>query len=204
MKVYSVVSNKGGCGKTCLAVNIAIALHVEGQSGLIIDCDPQATATVWGQQREEDEPGTIPAQGHQIKTIIEEAASQDCDYVVIDTPPHSDQTSLAAARVADVVLIPVRPSLPDIAALSYTDDLVSLAKKRKQAHVIINSAPTKGMQNDAQNAIKEIGLNLAPAQFWQRVAFSHSFNSGQGVLEYEPSGKAASEVKRLMRWLSRL
>ena len=197
------MQNKGGAGKTAVSINVGVGLHLLGQSGLLIDLDPQGSSSLWAKQREGKDPDVIAAQSHQLEDIIKTAEDSGADFMIIDTPPRSDSIALAAARAADIILLPCRPSLADIDALKLTKDIVYLAGKQKQAYVVLNSIPTKRMQADASVAITSMDLEIAQPTFGQRVAFADAFTIGMGVQEYEPSGKAASEVKALVKWLNK-
>lgn len=191
-----VATNKGGSGKTTTAINLAVAA---GEGSLLIDLDPQASSVVWGEQRGGEDPGVLGIQGYQLEKVLKSAKDNGAKFVFIDTAPHSETTALAACRNADIVLCPCRPSLADIKALSHTVDLVKLAKAR--GAMILNAVPTAGLKIDAQKALQSVDLSLAPVSIGQRVAFNHSFTAGQGVTEYEPNGKAASEIRHLWRWI---
>jgi len=196
MFTIAVATNKGGSGKTTTAINLAVAA---GEGALLVDLDPQASAVVWGEQRDGEDPGVLGIQGYQLEKVLNSAEDNGAEFVFIDTAPHSESTALTACRSADFVLCPCRPSLADIRALSHTVDLVQLAKAR--GAVVLNAVPTAGLKIDAQNALQSIGLPLCPVSIGQRVAFNHSFTAGQGVTEYEPSGKASSEISQLWRWI---
>lgn len=196
MFTIAIATNKGGSGKTTTAINLAVAA---GEGALIVDLDPQASAVVWGEQRNGEEPGVLGIQGYQLEKVLESAEDNGAKFAFIDTAPHSETTALTACRKADLVLCPCRPSLADIRALSHTVDLVKLAKAR--GVVILNAIPTAGLKVDAQNALQSIGLPLCPVSIGQRVAFNHSFTAGQGVTEYEAKGKAALEISQLWRWI---
>lgn len=191
-----IATNKGGSGKTTTAINLAVAA---GEGALLVDLDPQASAVVWGEQRDGEEPGVLGIQGYQLEKVLESAKDNGAKFAFIDTAPHSETTALIACRNADIVLCPCRPSLADIRALSHTVDLVNLAKA--PGVVILNAVPTAGLKIDAQNALQSIGLPLCPVSIGQRVAFNHSFTAGQGVTEYETAGKAALEITQLWRWV---
>lgn len=191
-----IATNKGGSGKTTMAINLAVAA---GEGALLVDLDPQASSVVWGEQRDGEDPGVLGIQGYQLEKVLNSAEDNGAEFVFIDTAPHSETAALAACRNADLVLCPCRPSLADIRALTHTVDLVKLAKA--QGVVVFNAVPTAGLKIDAQNALQSIGLLLCPVSIGQRVAFNHSFTAGQGVTEYEPSGKAAAEISQLWRWV---
>ena len=110
MYTIALIAQKGGTGKTTLAVHVAADFEGAGGSAAIVDLDPQASAALWGDKR-----GRSPFVG-----AVPAARRSGADLVVIDTAPHSESAALAAARAADLALVPLRPGLFDIAALDAT------------------------------------------------------------------------------------
>ena len=199
MKVLAVISQKGGAGKTTLAVNLAVAAESEDEPTVIIDLDPQASAKTWHDLRGRDAPVVISAQASRLSEMIEVARSNGAELVIIDTAPHSEGAALSAARAADLVLIPCRPAILDLKAIGTSGDLVALAKK--EAVVVLNAVPHQGrLAEEAEEAVRSYGLLIAPVKLTQRAAYVHSLTAGQAVLEFEPDGKAAQEIRDLYKW----
>jgi chromosome partitioning protein len=123
--------------------------------------------------------------------------------VLIDTAPHVEGAALAAARAADLILIPCRPGILDLRAIGSTAELVRIASK--PAFVILNAVPPGATRvaEDARAAVAVHGLAVAPVELSQRAPFGHSLTVGQGVVEFEPSGRAAMEIAELHAWLHR-
>ncbi len=196
MKTIAVISQKGGAGKTTLAINLAVAAETLGHSAVIIDLDPQSSAKSWHDIRGSDNPVVISAQASRLPNMIETARKHGASLVIIDTAPHSETAALESARAANVILIPCRPSLLDLRAINTSSDLAALSKK--PALAVLNAVPARGtLADEAEKVIKSYGLKVLPARLGQRSAFVHSITNGQSVLEYEPSGKASMEVKSL-------
>lgn len=200
MKVISVIAQKGGSGKSTLALNLAVAAMLKKQSAAIIDLDPQASAYGWHTNRELDEPTVVAAQAVSIPDILKKAKEAEADLIVIDTAPHSQNDSLEAARESDMILIPCRPAILDLRAIGTTIDIAKLAKK--PACVVLNAVPPRGPLNQqAREAVKAYGVDIAPVELGQRMAFTHAMTDSLGVQEYESKGKAASEITKLHKWL---
>ncbi len=200
MKTISISNQKGGCGNTTLAVNLAAALARTGNDTLLIDLDPQASAASWGDSREEGSPTVMSAQASRLPQCLEAAQKAGSEVVIIDTAPHSESAALAAARAADLVLIPCRPAILDLRAISNTVDLVKLAGTK--AAVVLNSVPPRGsLADEAAEAIAGYDVPLAPVRITQRAAFVHSLTLGKSIQEYEPRGKGAEEIKQLYLWI---
>jgi chromosome partitioning protein len=197
MQVIAIVSQKGGVGKSTIAVHLATEANAQGQRVLLLDLDPQGSAMEWASRRGDRPPDVSGANPASVAKEIERAKADGYDLVVIDTAPHADHAALQAARVADLVAIPCRPSTFDIAAISATLDLCKLANK--QAVVVINAAPIRSrVTTEAEEAIAEKGGKVSPAVIRQRVAFQHCMIGGRTAAEFEPGGAAAHEITRLL------
>ncbi|MEM7591763.1 MAG: ParA family partition ATPase [Cyanobacteria bacterium P01_A01_bin.83] len=200
MKTIAIVSRKGGAGKTTLALHLAVAAQIKKKEVAVIDLDPQASATGWGDSRESETPVVVSAQAARLPKILETALKEGADLTIIDTAPHSETAALAAIRAADLILIPCRPAILDLRAIGDTIDLVNIAKKT--ATVILNAVPPRGsLADEAVEAIAEYGLDVAPVSLGNRAAFIHALTAGQTAQEYEPTGKAASEIQQLYKWI---
>ena len=195
MNVISVIAQKGGTGKTTLTVSLAVAAVRAGLSSAIVDLDPQATAANWSDRREADTPVVISAQASRLPQVLEAASGGGADLVIIDTAPRAEQAALAAARAADLVLIPCRPAVYDLETVSTTVDLAGLADKTPVL-AVLNGVPARGPKAaQARDVLKGMGVSVCPAEFGQRVAFDHAGALGLSAQEYEPGSKAAKEVR---------
>lgn len=200
MYTIAVISQKGGAGKTTIALNLATASELSNKSAVVVDLDPQASAKGWHDHRGGDTPVVISAQAARLAEVLETARTHGAEFVIIDTAPHSESAALAAARAADVVLIPCRPGILDLRAIATSADLAQLAKK--QGVVVLNAVPPRGsLADEAADAVTEHGLQVAPSYLGQRAAFQHSLTAGLTAPEYEPKGKAAQEVQQLYTWI---
>lgn len=203
MKVVIIASQKGGVGKSMLAVNLAIAAERDGLSAIIIDLDPQASASSFGDIRERDSPAIVAVPPARLEHALQAAAAGGADIAILDTAPHAGADALAAARAADMVIIPCRVAFFDLRAIGATADIAKLAGK--PSAVVFNAAPPRAavLLEEARKAAAVHGLATSPAIVSQRAAFGHSLTAGQGVQEFEPTGKAAEEIEQLYRWLAR-
>ena len=200
MLTVALVSQKGGSGKSTLAVNLAVAAAIAGRSTLVIDLDPQGSASAWRAGRSAEEPVVTAIQAHALDASLRTAREHEGELVLIDTAPHAEQAALSAARAADLVLIPCRPSLLDLRAIRASHDITALAQTR--AAVVLNAVPARGaLADEAETALAGQGLEIAPVRIGQRADFVHAITAGAGVLEYQLNGKAADEISRLYAWL---
>ena len=128
MKTVAILSRKGGAGKTTLAVHVGVAAEQAGIVTAIFDLDPQASAAVWGDNRGEA-PDVVPAQAPRLAALLAAARGQGAKLALLDTAPHADGIAADAAALADLVLIPCRPSSFDLAAIGSTVRLAQAAGK---------------------------------------------------------------------------
>jgi chromosome partitioning protein len=200
MKTVAVISQKGGAGKTTLAVNLAVAAELHNVATVLIDLDPQASAKTWHDIRvRKDAPFVVSAQASRLEEVLEASRTNGAELVIIDTAPHSEAAALGAARAADLVLIPCRPAILDLKAIRISGDLTALAKK--EAVVVLNAVPHQGrLADEAEEAVRSYGLAVAPVKLTQRAAYVHSLTAGQTAQEFEPEGKAAQEIGELYKW----
>ena len=143
MKTIALIAQKGGSGKTTLALSLAVAAEQAGAVSVIIDLDPQATACNWGDRRESDTPVVVDAQPARLPKALNKAAQAGVEFAIIDTPPRSEQASLAAARNADLIIIPCRPQVYDLETVPNSKNLIALAGE-KPTLVILNAVPPRG------------------------------------------------------------
>ena len=204
MQTIALIAQKGGTGKTTLALSLAVAAVQRGRTVAVVDLDPQASAANWADRRVLDVPAVVSAHVPRLQNVIDTARQNGVDLILIDTPGKSEQAALAAAKVADLVLIPCRPQIHDIETLTATKEIIDLAGGRP-AFVILNAVPPQGRRHEeAQAAIQDMGLTVCPAILVQRAAFGDAPNAGQSASEYEPGGKAAQEIELVYEFVSKL
>ncbi len=204
MKTIAFIAQKGGTGKTTLALSLAVAAEHHGLQTLIVDLDPQATACNWGDRRQADSPLVMDAQPARMPQALEKARSGGIHLAVIDTPARSEQAALAAANVADLIIIPCRPQIYDLETISTTRELITLAGDRPVL-VVLNAVPSRGdRQRQACQAIAAMQLPVCPVALGNRAAFGDAGTLGQTALEFDPKGKAAEETLELYKYMSRL
>lgn len=201
MKIVAVQSQKGGSGKTTTTLNLAVAAGRTGKAVVVIDLDPQASAAGWKDSRAAEAPVVVSVPPARLPQALEAAREGGADLALIDTAPHAESAALAAAKAADLILIPTRPGILDLRAIGSTADLAKIAGK--PAYVVLNAIPPGATRliEDARSAAAVHGLEVAPVVIEQRAALSHSLTAGQTAQEYEPNGKAAEEIARLYDWL---
>lgn len=203
MPTIAIISQKGGAGKTTLALHLAAAAHDAGRTALIIDTDPQATASQWAAWRQDAPPEVIDSPPPRLAAKIAAAKGQGAEMIVIDTPPHADSAARAAVEVADLVLIPCRPSAFDLSAIQTTAKLVQLL--RKPAYVVFTAGSPNAprIYQEAGELVESFGTPPCPIQIPDRAVYRHASGEGRTVMEYEPAGKAADDIRQLYDWTCR-
>lgn len=202
MHVIAVLNQKGGAGKTTIATHLARALQIGGADVLLVDSDPQGSARDWAAVRE-DQP--VPVVGIDRPTIDRDLKSiARKDFVIIDGAPQAADLAVSAIKAATFILIPVQPSPYDIWA---TAELVELVKQRievtdgeLQAAFVVSRA-IKGTKIGAEvtGALADYGLPVLDARITQRVSYPGTAAVGTTVLDTEPDGDAAREVRALVQ-----
>jgi chromosome partitioning protein len=201
MRVIAVLNQKGGSGKTTIATHLARALQLAGKDVLLVDSDPQGSARDWAAVRD-DQP--VPVVGIDRPTIdrdLKNVAKKE--FVVIDGAPQAADLAVSAIKAADFILIPVQPSPYDIWA---TSDLVDLVKQRiemtdgrLQAAFVVSRA-IKGTRIGAEvtETLEGYHLPILTTRITQRVSYPMTAASGTTVLDTEPDGDAAAEVRAVL------
>lgn len=200
MKTLAFLSQKGGSGKTTLAVHTAVAAAEDGERVVIVDTDPQRSATTWHEARSADVPAVAPVAAAELDAVMAAARHDAMTLCVIDTAPHAAPDAARVVRVADFILIPCRPAAFDLAAAGSAVDLVRAGKGR--AAFVLSACPFRSPEIAETRAVLEgYGLPVAPHEITDRRAFARAVASGRAVTEFDEHGKAADEIRNLWHWI---
>ena len=203
MQIVALLAQKGGAGKTSLALALAVEAGGAGKTAIVLDTDPQASAGRWRDRRQVPEPAVIDVQPSRLQNALGAAAEQGVDLVVIDTPPRSESAALEAARVAHLVVIPCRAQILDLETVPATQQLLALAGN-PPAVAILSAVPPRGARAaQARRAIARFGLPVCPHTLGHRAAWGDASALGLTVTEYPPRGRAAEEMRHVALWLTR-
>ncbi len=201
--IISILNQKGGVGKTTLAVHISTALAQRGLKVLLVDADPQSSSLDWSASRGEGEH-LFPVLGLPKPNLHREMPTIAADYeaVVIDGPPRVNELARSAIMASDLVLVSVQPSPYDVWA---AEEIITLLKEAsiyketlKSAFVINRKIVNTAIGRDVKEALSEYPLPVLTSQISQRVGFAESAARGQTVLETEPTGIASKEILALV------
>ena len=201
MKILAILSRKGGTGKTLLAVHLAVAAELAGHTAVLIDLDPQESSSQWGENRDTDTPTVVATYPERLTEILQLAEENGATLTIIDTSPNTEESTRDAARAADLVAIPCKPDAVSLRAINQTIQLIDLTKVA--ARIVLNDVPTRGdYAEQAENAVEIYGIPTAPCVVGHRMPLVHAFNASLSVQEYEPKGKASSEIRSLYEYLA--
>ena len=206
--IIALLNQKGGVGKTTLAVHLAEVLSRLDKSVLLVDADPQGSALDWAANRP-DNP-RFPVIGLPKPTLHRElpAIAKNHDFVLIDGPPRVNELARAAIMASDVVLIPVQPSPFDVWAAKEIVDLLREANTFKEniksAFVINRKIVNTAIGRDVVEALSSYPVPVLKTSIGQRVAFAESAAQGLTVLHTDPNGSASQEIVSLAKELLEL
>jgi chromosome partitioning protein len=203
-KILAVAQQKGGAGKTTIAVQLGVFWAKAGRKVALLDVDPQGSMKAWHGLRAEAGidgwPTAHDVAGWKLSSEIDrlkrETLKRETDLIIVDTPPHAETDARVAVRAAGLILVPVQPSPMDWWATKPTIDMA--AKEKTRSLLVLNRLPPRGRLVDAiREKIRAAGLPLAENALGNRSAFAVSMMEGKGVTESQPRGTAAAEIAAL-------
>ena len=200
MKTIVLASQKGGAGKTTLAAHLAVVAEQEGAGpAVLIDTDPQGSLSAWWNAREADAPALASTSLADLPAKLQALASAGFKLAVIDTPPAITAAIRDVVRLADLVLIPTRPSPHDLRAVGSTVDIAQ-ETGRPFAFAVTQAKPTARLTVQAVAALSVHGA-VAPSIVHDRVDYAASMVDGCTVRETDPRGRSAEEMKQLLSFV---
>ncbi len=200
MKTIVIASQKGGAGKTTLAAHLAVAADQKGAGPVVlIDADPQGSLSAWWNSREADTPALASASLADLAAKLQGLAAAGFKLAVIDTPPAITAAIRDVVKLADLVLIPTRPSPHDLRAVGSTVDIAQEAS-RPFAFAVTQAKPTARLTVQAIAALSEHGV-VAPVIVHDRVDYAASMVDGRTVNETDSKSRSAEEMRQLLSFV---
>jgi len=200
-KIIAVLNQKGGAGKTTIATNLARALQANDKRVLLVDSDPQGSARDWNAAGDGELVSVIGMDRATLAKDIQ-AIRDNQDFIIIDGAPQIAELAVAAIKCADLIIIPVQPSLYDIWAC---EDLVDIIKARqevtdgkpKAAFLISRAIKNTQLGKEIREALTGYELPVMKSFTSQKVIYAKSAAIGSTVLDFEKGNDAAKEIKTI-------
>ena len=203
MFTISMVSQKGGTGKSSIVVALAVEASRRGFEVAVIDIDPQQSAVKWSDRRQTENPTVFSAQASRLKQTLDKVRD-DADFTFIDTAGRLDNAALETILMSDLVIIPTRPSMVEIETLPSVNDMVRLAGN-PASYVLLNGlhpSASARMCQEARDLLKSTyGIDSVPSHISQLNAYSDAMGDGKGPQEIDASGRAAGELASLFEFV---
>ena len=201
MRVLAFTSQKGGSGKTTLSGHIAVQADLAGAGPVVlIDTDPQGSLTEWWNEREAPTPAFAQSNVSRLMTDLDELRAQGFKLAIIDTPPAITLAIQSVIAVADMIVIPTRPSPHDLRAAGGTVELADRSDKPFM-FVVNGASPRARITSDAAIALSQHGT-VAPITLHHRTEYASSMIDGRTVMEVNPEGKSAEEIEELWEYIN--
>ena len=202
--VISFVCQKGGTAKTTSALNLAVEAVAHGLEVVVIDLDPQVSACDWKDIRGEAAPLVAATPVPHLSRTLKAAEDNGVDLVIIDTAGRTNDAASAAAKAADLVIIPLQPSLIDLKTIGATLDIIRLAG-HKPTRALLTRVKAAGSRHEDTTAwLATQGVDVCPVMMGERVTYQDAYAQGLAVSEIEPNGKAAQEVLEVYKYISKI
>lgn len=204
MYTIALLNQKGGSGKSTLAECLAVAAYLDGKAVAILDMDPQGTSYEWAKRREDADPPVRSVQTANIADEWENLRAAGAEMVFIDTPARLSEWALRASELADLVIVPSKPTIKDLERVAASIKLANTDGIKPTLVVLNQVRPQTERWKDAESYILSKKFPVCPARLGYRVAFEDSDTLGLTPQETEPNGQAAQEIRMVYRYTIQL
>ena len=203
----AILNQKGGVGKTTFSTNLASLFHKKHGDTLLIDLDPQGSASDWDDQKATEESNPLPVVSVKSDQGLEKhktRITKGYKWVFIDGAPQIKEKSVSAIKASDIVIIPVQPSPYDVWACADLVDLIKMRQeltegKPKAAFVISRAIKNTKLSREVKKIIKEYGMPLFESYTTQRVDYIETVKTGQSVIDLPKDNKAHFEIRSIAK-----
>ena len=175
-KVITIANRKGGAGKSTCAAHFSLEATAQNYKVILLDLDPQKTLESWWEKRQEENPHMADASIQNLKEKIDQIRERGFDFCIIDTPGDTSPNSLEAIKIADLVVIPCKPTAPDLKAIGRTISLVQ-ENNKNYAFVLTQSISRANATMQAASILSEFG-SIAPSIISNRIAYANAMAVG--------------------------
>jgi chromosome partitioning protein len=201
MHKIALIMQKGGVGKTTVAVNLAVSLDKTRHRTALFDLDQQENAVIWADRRGDEPPHVEFITERRLPEALQAAERQGFAYAIIDTPPAAGSQAYTAAETADLVIVPCGLSPLDLDAIPKTAKLIRSINV--PAFVLFNAVPPTAttLIEEGKALAEKSGLQVAPFALRARREFKAGWLLGKAAIETHPHSKAAAEISELQKWV---
>lgn len=198
MKKIAFFNSKGGAGKSTLAVHVGVAAAYERRTALL-DADPQGTLRAWSGVREYSSPTVLTVSAANLASELAALKGQGVELAILDCPPYITAESAQLVAQCDFVVVPVQPTMPDIAGCNHAVQIIR--STGKPFAFVLNRAPARAPEvAQALEALSQWG-EVCPIIIGDRRSFSRALASGQSVVEFDGDSAAGKEAADACAWI---
>ncbi len=197
-KILTVANRKGGAGKSTCAAHLALAAVKSGLKTILIDLDPQKTLENWWKNREEENPYLTDTDPSKLTKMMNNLNNHGFDLCIIDTPGDTSVNAMSGLEIADLVLVPSKPTAPDLQAIGRTISTVKQLNKQ-YLFVITQAVARSKLAMQGASVLSEFGV-VAPTTIGNRVAYANAMKGGTSAAEDDKL--AESEITEVWNFIS--
>ncbi|ETO15111.1 plasmid partitioning-family protein [Reticulomyxa filosa] len=197
IKIITIANRKGGAGKSTCAAHFALEASTKNNKVILLDLDPQKTLESWWEKRTEENPYMADASAQNLREKIALIKTKGFDYCIIDTPGDTSINAVEAIKLADLIIIPCKPTSPDLKAIGRTISMVQ--ENNKNYIFVLTQTISKATSTiQAASVLSDFGP-IAPATIANRIAYANAMSSGGTACELDKN--AAIEVQKVWEFI---